>query len=137
MVENNTELLFTDDEIMKALMKMSPEKRRLALAIPYSDLCCVANSTEYAQNFINICNEYIEGYVRVKDSVCEFLGMLQEQTAEEVFDEMAKTFKELPREEQLNFCKNLTGESNIKNSLDVLNYGCKHLIDTLQKVAKV
>lgn len=32
--EKNTELIFTDDDIMKALMKMSPENRRNVLAVP-------------------------------------------------------------------------------------------------------
>lgn len=136
MEENNTELLFTDENIMKAIMKTSPENRRYILSISYNDLFSVANSSEYAQNFINVCDEYIEGYIKMKDAICEFLEKIHEQSSEDVITEMVNNYKDLSREERLEFNKKLKEESTIENKLDMFDYDWKHLIDSLQKVVK-
>lgn len=137
MEENNKEFTFTDENIMKALMKTTPENRRNLLAMEYNNLFYIANISEYAQRSLEICDEYIEGYKKIKEGICEFLEKIQEQTTESVFDEMANVYKDLSREERLEFCKKIAGESTIENKLDMLNYSCKHLIDTLQKAVNV
>ena len=136
MEENNTELLFTDENIMKAIMKISPENRKYILSIAYNDLFSVANSSEYTQNFINICEQYIEGYTKMKDVICEFLEKIHEQSSEDVITEMVNNYKDLSREERLEFNKKLKEESTIENKLDMFDYDWKHLIDSLQKVVK-
>lgn len=136
MEESNTDLLFTDENIMKAITKISPENRKYILSIAYNDLFSVANSSEYAQNFINICEQYIEGYTKMKDVICEFLEKIHEQSSEDVITEMIENYKNLSREERLEFNKKIVAENTLENSLDMLSYDWKHLIDSLQKVVK-
>ena len=137
MEENNKEFTFTDENIMKALMKMSPENRRNLLAMEYNNLFYMANISEYAQRSLEICDEYIEGYKKIKEGICEFLENIQEQTTGHVLDEMANAYKELSREEQLEFCKKISGESTLDTTLDLLSNNLQHLLGTLQKAVNV
>lgn len=136
MEENNKEFTFTDENIMRALMKTTPENRRNLLAMEYNNLFYMANISEYAQRSLEICDEYIKGYKKIKEGICEFLEKIQEQTTENVVTEMANVYKELSREERLEFCKRLQEESNLENSLDLFEHTCKNMISKLQKVVK-
>lgn len=137
MEENNTELLFTDDDIMKALMKMSPEYKEALLAFGFESLRFIANDTESAKNAVENCDKYIVGWKKAKEAIYEFFEMIHNQTTECVIDEMANTYKELSREERLEFSKKIAGESTLENSLDMLDYNWKHLLGTIQKAVKV
>lgn len=137
MEENNTELLFTDENIMKALMKMSPENRRNVLALEYNKLFYIANDSEYAQKCIAFLDENVELSLQAKASIQEFLDVIQEQTTGHVLDEMANTYKELSREEQLEFCKKISDESTLDTTLDLLSNNLQHLLGTLQKAVNV
>lgn len=137
MEEKNTELLFTDENILKALMKTSPENRRNLLAMEYNNLFYMANDSECAQRSLEICDEYIEGYRKIKDGICEFLEKIQEQATENAITEMTNIYKELSREERLEFCKKLQEESTIENSLDMFEHTWKSMISKLQKAVKV
>lgn len=137
MEEKNTELLFTDDDIMKALMKMSPEYKEALLAFGFESLRFIANDTESAKNAVENCDKYIVGWQRAKEGIREFLGKIQEQTTGHVLDEMANVYKELSREEQLEFCKKISEESTIDTTLDLLSDNLQHLLGTLQKAVNV
>ena len=50
---------------------------------------------------------------------------------------MANTYKELSREERLEFSKRIAQESTLENSLDMLDYNWKHLLGTIQKAVNV
>lgn len=137
MEENNTELLFTDENIMKVLMKMSPEYKDALLAFGFETLRYIANDTESAKNAVENCDKYIVGWQRAKEGICEFLEKIQEQTTGHVLDEMANAYKELSREEQLEFCKKISGESTLDTTLDLLSNNLQHLLGTLQKAVNV
>ena len=137
MEENNKEFTFTDENIMKALMKMSPENKNELLGLSLDSLIRTANDTDFAQSQINNCDIHITGWLRLKEAIHEFLELIHNQTTESVIDEMTKTYKELSRKERLEFSKKIAGESTLENSLDMLDYNWKHLLGTIQKAVKV
>lgn len=73
----------------------------------------------------------------MKDAIYEFLDIIHNQTTKSVIDDMANIYKELSREERLEFCKKIAEESTIENRLDMIDYNWKHLIGTIQKAVKV
>lgn len=135
MVENDK--FYTENDIMKVIMQMTEENRIALLSIGFEGLISIANNTESAQIALENCDKYIAGWQRTKEAIAEFVEKKNGQMTGHVLDEMANAYKELSREEQLEFCKRISGESTIENKLDMLNYSCKNLIDALQKVVNV
>ena len=135
MEENNK--FYTENDIMKVIMQMTEENRIALLSIGFEGLISIVNNTEFAQNTLENCDRYIAGWQRIKEAIVEFVEKKDEQTTESVVAEMTNAYKELSREERLEFCKKIAEESTIKNRLDMLDYNWKHLIGTLQKVVKV
>lgn len=60
MGENNKE--FTNDNIMKVLLKMTPENKGALLAFEFEAISCIANDAEYAQKAIENCDKYIDAW---------------------------------------------------------------------------
>ena len=88
------------------------------------------------KNAVENCDKYIVGWHRAKEAIQEFLGKLQEQTTENVINEIADVYKNFSREERLEFSKKIAEESNLENSLDMFDYNWKHLIGNLKKAVK-
>lgn len=137
MVENNTELLFTNENIMKTLIKMTPENKDALLEFNFESLRYIANDVESAKNAVENCDKYIVGWQRAKEAIQEFLEKIHEQTTENIIDEMVSAYKNFSREERLEFSKKIAEESNLENSLNLFNYNWKHFVNTLQKAVKV
>ena len=135
MVKN--EKLYTENDIMKVIMQMTEENRIALLSIGFEALISIANNTESAQNALENCDKYIAGWKRTKEAIAEFVEKKNGQTTENVITEMANTYKELSREERLEFSKRIAQESTLENSLDMLDYNWKHLLGTIQKAVNV
>ena len=58
-----------------------------------------------------------------------FMEKQQEQTTENVIEDMVRIYKDLSREERLEFSKKLQDEENILNSLDMLKYSWGKLVN--------
>lgn len=127
MVEN--EKLYTENDIMKILMHMTPENRIALLSMGFETLINIANNSESAQCALDNCDKYIEAWQRAKESITEFMEKQQEQTTENVIEDMVGIYKDLSREERLEFSKKLQDEENIINSLDMLKYSWGKLVN--------
>ena len=66
---------------------------------------------------------------RAKEAITEFMEKQQEQTTENVIEDMVGIYKDLSREERLEFSKKLQDEENILNSLDMLKYSWGKLVN--------
>ena len=73
--------------------------------------------------------EYITMWQRAKEAITEFMEKQQEQTTENVIEDMVGIYKDLSREERLEFSKKLQDEENILNSLDMLKYSWGKLVN--------
>lgn len=135
MEENNK--FYTENDIMKVIMQMTEENRIALLSIGFEGLISIANNTESAQNALENCDRHIAGWQRTKEAIAEFVEKKNGQTIGHVLDEMANAYKELSREEQLEFCKKISGESTLDTTLDLLNNNLQQLLETLQKAVKV
>lgn len=127
MAEN--EKLYTENDIMKILMHMTPENKIALLSMGFETLINIANSSESAQRALDNCDKYIMAWQRAKESITEFMEKQQEQTTENVIEDMVGIYKNLSREERLEFSKKLQDEENILNSLDMLKYSWGKLVN--------
>ena len=127
MVEN--EKLYTENDIMKILMHMTPENKIALLSMGFETLINIANNFESAQCALDNCDKYITMWQRAKEAITEFMEKQQEQTTENVIEDMVGIYKDLSREERLEFSKKLQDEENILNSLDMLKYSWGKLVN--------
>ena len=107
---------------MKAVLRMTPEKKSSLLEFSFESLNSIANEPEGVKIAIQYCDNSLAEWRKMKDAILEFSEVIHGQSTESVITEMANVYKELSREERLEFCKAIAGESNLENSLDLLDY---------------
>ena len=74
--------VFTEDNIMKALLKMTPENKNALLTFNFETLRWIANDTVSAQSAIEGCDKHITGWHRTKDAILEFLDIIHGESTE-------------------------------------------------------
>lgn len=124
MTENNEikELKYTEEQVMRALMQMTPEQRQILYGNSIQNLMEIANSEEYAQNAIDYYTKQANAYAVAVNLIKEFVTTLhnQDNSTENVIESMAEIYKGLSREERLQFSERIAEESDLNNSLDML-----------------
>lgn len=124
MTENNEikELKYTEEQVMKALMQMTPEQRQILYGNSIQNLMEIANSEEYAQRAIDYYTQQADAYAVAVNLIKEFVTALHNQnnSTENVIESMAEIYKGMSREERLQFSEMIAKEGDLDNSLDML-----------------
>lgn len=138
MTENNNirENQYTEEQVMKVLMKMQPEYREMLFFNPFEIVMRLANDQEYVKNTIETYAKYADIYMYGIEVVKAFKELLNNQDNTDnptgnVIDNLAKLYIGLSRDERLEFAKRMAEESNLDNSLDLLKYQWGKLLNTL------
>lgn len=136
MEENNKiqEIKYTEEQVMKALMKMSPELKEALLSNSIASLMTIANDTEFAISVIKKGMEYVKSYTNGVKGILQFIELLSKQENDEknVVDTMAELYEGLSREERLEFNVKLAEISDLENSLDTLKYQWNKLVNKVR-----
>ena len=136
MEENNKiqEVKHTEEQVMKALMQMSPELKEALLSNSIANLMTIANDTEFAINVIKQGMEYVKSYKNGVKGIIQFIELLSKQENDEknVVDTMAELYEGLSREERLEFNVKLVEMRDLEDSLDTLKYQWNKLVNKVR-----
>ena len=138
MEENNKiqKTKYTEEQVMKALMQMSPELKEALVSNSIANLMTIANDTEFAISVIKKGMEYVKSYKNGVKWILQFIELLskQENDTENVVDTMAELYKGLSREERLEFNVKLAEISDLENSLDTFKYQWNKLVNKVRSI---
>ena len=136
MTENNEiqEIKYTEEQVMKALMQMSPELKEALVSNSIASLMAIANDTEFAISVIKQGMEYVKSYKNGVKGIIQFIELLSKQKNDEenVVGTMAELYEGLSREERLHFNVKLAEISDLENSLDTLKYQWNKLVNKVR-----
>ena len=125
MTENNEikEMQYTEEQVMRALMQMTPEVKEVLLSSSINSVMELANNEEFAKSTINTWIVYANAYIDAIKAVLQFIELLSKQQDDvtvNVIEAMAEQYKGMSREERLQFSERIAEESDLNNSLDML-----------------
>jgi len=128
---NITEVKFTEEQVMNAVMQMDSEHRKMLFANTFDTVMELANNPEYLKQSLNAYYVNAWLYINAIESINAFIEQLnhQENTTPSVIANLAEVYKGLSREERLEFGKIISEENNIINSLDMLKYEWNKLLN--------
>ena len=125
MTENNEikEIKYTEEQVMKALMQMTPEERDILFFYNINSIMELANNEEFATETLNSWVVSANSHIAAIKAVLQFIELLRKQQDDNtvnMIESMAEIYKGLSREERLQFSERISKESDLDNSLDML-----------------
>ena len=137
MTENN-EIKYTEEQVMNALLQMTPETKAVLFSSNINSIMELANNEEFAKDTLNSWVVYANAYIDAIKAVLQFIELLhiQENNTVNVIESMAEIYKRLSREERLQFSERIAEESDLNNSLDMLKSTWRKFLSHLAQWTK-
>lgn len=115
------ELKYTEEQVMRALMQMTPENREILLQCRLSEIIGLVNYDEIKRTILDEWNTIAKAYESAIKSVNQLVELLasQDNSTTSAIELMAEQYKGMSREERLQFSERIAEESDLDNSLDL------------------